>query len=558
MKYWIILIPSLLMTGSLPGQVYLPEKNYKARTASEILINISNAYGSGMNVPRLMIKSKKDTDHKYIATFIPGDNPAIIIDEEVYDICAGYGTDSLNALASLIGHEASHHFEKHNFCSDFAFVLGNDHDLTQKIRKTELNEKVRYEAEADFYGCFYGYVAGYNTYKMLPGVLDKIYTAYGLPDNVEGYPSKTERKEIAMKSYKDIEPWITVFEAGMIFALIKEYESAQRCFDYLAGKFPSREIINNSAVISLLEAVDLYKYDEFPFILPIEFDAETRLRTGESRSGINDMSDEQRNNERYKKAESAIMAFDQAVSRDPFYTNAKINKACAYIILENYNMALGLAQEAEKETNLTEADKSGIFTLQGLAYYFMTEPENAGEAFEKALSMDKSILCRYNLRKFNDLNKSILEDFMNYIGMFYEENNEQGATKQTPLHPDYEKVHGTEVSSLKKETMKSCVVVSGKPDIVIYFDRKESNNMYLFQFGDEVLRVIRSTGTIADSTYLGIRINDQEQEIRKKYGNPSYMIGTTDGFYLAYRKRGILFHIDSAGKLDHRMVYIRQ
>ncbi|GAI32165.1 unnamed protein product, partial [marine sediment metagenome] len=289
--------------------------------------NIVNAYGSGITPPAFEINKKIAYGKKFIAMYFPGEQPMLIIDEEVYDICISMKQDSLNALASLLGHELSHHFEKHSFCSDFAYILGEKSELGKKIKQISQQQKLHYESQADFYGGFYGYVAGYKTYDILPELLDKIYIHYKLPDQIKGYPTKEERKNIAKNSYEELKKWLVIFDAGELLITLKEYELAASCFDYLSTKFPGREIFNNAGVVRILHSLEYFDNKEFPFSLPVEFDAKTRLKKGAHRE-IN-LSVKQKRTDLLNKANEC---FKKSINRDPKYLNAQINHACAYIL----------------------------------------------------------------------------------------------------------------------------------------------------------------------------------------------------------------------------------
>ena len=170
------------------------------------------------------------------------------MDESVYDLCVHMGKDSTNALAALIGHELAHHYRNHDWCSSFAYLMAKS-TLSEKIKKVNIDQKLRVESEADYYGGFYSYLAGYSSYEITDKVLDKVYARFKLQENITGYPSKSERKAIAKSSFEKLKSYIPIFDAGEMLFVIKEYDASVQCFDFLLEKFPSREIFNNAATI---------------------------------------------------------------------------------------------------------------------------------------------------------------------------------------------------------------------------------------------------------------------------------------------------------------------
>src|ERR1035437_2773020 len=201
----------LFIFGILFLPCYSQLTGYKYDVSKKVFDAIVSAYGRSITPPVFEIRQKNYPGKKQILMYYPGEQPKIIMDEDVYDLCVRLGSDSLNALAAMLGHELAHHYEKHNWCSSFAYLLDEKDDLKQKLSKMTKEEKLRLEAEADYFGGFYGYVAGFPTFDVSAKLLDKIYAYYKLPDNLKGYPSKDERKQIASKSLKELEQFQAVF-----------------------------------------------------------------------------------------------------------------------------------------------------------------------------------------------------------------------------------------------------------------------------------------------------------------------------------------------------------
>ena len=200
---------------------------------------------------------------------------AIGLEEDTYDLCVSLGADSLNALSFLMGHELAHYYKDHGWIGDFGSGF-TDLEVGQEMKalRRDLSKLTEIETEADYFGGFFGYVAGYETLNAADRVLDQIYSTYGLDENLKGYPSLSDRKIIADRSREDLKALIPVFDAGNALLLLGNYIEAAGCFDHIAKSFPSREILNNAGVARALQALNLFESGEVAIRLP----AGNRLR----------------------------------------------------------------------------------------------------------------------------------------------------------------------------------------------------------------------------------------------------------------------------------------
>ena len=93
----------------------------------------------------------------------------IELEDELYKVCRNFGKDSLNALAFILGHELGHYYSAHDPEGGLGFNAPN----YQKENNTER------EHLADIHGIFNAYLAGYDTRKIIPQLLDAclLYTS---------------------------------------------------------------------------------------------------------------------------------------------------------------------------------------------------------------------------------------------------------------------------------------------------------------------------------------------------------------------------------------------
>ena len=65
--------------------------------------------------------------------------PEIMLEEKAYDVCASFGADTDAALATVLGHELTHYYEKHGWRRGF---VDDYRDLKIRMKLDSLQEKV--------------------------------------------------------------------------------------------------------------------------------------------------------------------------------------------------------------------------------------------------------------------------------------------------------------------------------------------------------------------------------------------------------------------------------
>jgi len=547
-KILILLVFSIL---HLSG--YSQLTGYKYEVSKKVFDAIVSAYGSNRGAPAFEIRQKNYPGKKQILMYYPGTQPKIIMDEDVYDLCAGLGADSLNALASLLGHELAHYYEKHNWCSSFAFLLDDKSELKQKLSKIAKEEKSANEAEADDIGGFYGYVAGFSTYDVSAKLLDKIYAYYKLPNSIKGYPSKDERKQIAATSLKKLEQYEAVFDAGETMYCLKEYSISSACFEYLADKFPSREMFGNTGLVKVLSAMDFIDEKTIPFALPLEIDAETRLKSGVVRGST--ISAEEKEIQKNKLLKDAINYFDKAIAIEPLYCNALINKGCAYILLNNSDMAIGIANEIiTNKTNYNNYDLSKAYTLRGAAQYFKGDKVKAQEDFELAQKISPISRNTYNLAVIKELNKGVFDVLADFVSSYFDEVKTSEYGKEKAINPALEKI-GSESASQPNSEKAIEVDMPLEKGFQISFIPHDSYKSVKIKKGEKTYSIIITEEKYNGKTSQGIGKGENAEKIKLKYGEPTYTVDELKGKYLVYRKSRIVFLLNQSNQVIKWFTY---
>ncbi|WP_421946681.1 hypothetical protein [Phaeodactylibacter xiamenensis] len=267
------------------------------------------------------------------AAFLVYGGTQIGLEEKAYDICMSLGEqEGEAAIAGLLGHELVHFYEKHQWRSGFAKAY-QELEIGRTLQGMVDHDKINNETQADYLGGFLAYSAGYPVFDNRAALLDKIYKTYPFPevDTTGAYPSLNDRKALAQKSEEKLKDLVLVFEVGNLLAAIGQYDDARVFFKHILIDYQGREIYNNLGVITVLEALEYFPESERKYRLPLELDM--TFGAG-SKDGFGDKEER-----RAKLLREAISYFNNAISMDPDYAPAYLNKACAYYMLEDNDRA---------------------------------------------------------------------------------------------------------------------------------------------------------------------------------------------------------------------------
>lgn len=402
-KHYLIIVTLIILHFNASSQNNAT--SHKEKTTRVVYEQLTDAFGDGRKPPELKFIPYKNIKDSVIAAFIPGDIPAIEIEEIAYDVCMSFGKDSLNALACVLGHELSHFYLKHDWCSNFSKRLSHI-SIAADLYKMDKEEQLKKESEADYNGFYYGSIAGYKSFDIAPALLKKLYATYKLNPNLKGYPTLEKRIEAATQSKSLVLRRLPVFDAGICLYEIGEYEIAFECFSNLLTDFTSRENYNNAAVCKLQLALKLFEPYEMPFFFPFEIDYESRIFSSNTRYGTLD-----RKEERKKLLGDAKKLLEECMRKDPAYSKAKTNMAICYILLGNIDMASGILYEFDAKVS------SGKSILSSIIAAKKGDLNRALRELDSINVTEKSQLVNYNKRVFElalQLNLKIGDDELGY------------------------------------------------------------------------------------------------------------------------------------------------
>jgi tetratricopeptide (TPR) repeat protein len=538
-------LPTLLMTLGLlllgQSTFALGIKN-KQNVAQSVFDDLVNTYSDNRIPPKLELLSYSSAPATLVADYTNTSSPVIRMSERAYDICAGMGKDSLNALAIILSHELAHYYKEHKYPGGYAF--SNDKSTSNKTQLLQI------EMEADETGAYYAYLAGFNTIDIQEKLINKIYASYGFPDKVKGYPSKSERQKAGLEKQKNLQNLIPVFETGEVLFTLNYYAEAADCFIYLINKFPSKEMYYNAGVAKLMQAIDLFDNEELPFAYPIEFEAKSRL-TGDAVRAIDEQDELQKRKKRQALLKEAEQYLEKAYNLNPNYAIASISLACVYDIQGKHALSI------EKIDELLTKGKTGVangYVIRGIAKVRSGQIEQAKKDLQTAVAQNGlfaqpnlSLLKHYDQSWTNWLTKSI----QSYWTDWFVEQQTSDTSAPKLCNPGNESIMNVNPAQFTNRSVSQITINNWQLKLM------ENNGRWIStpQFD---LKFISTPPNYSGTTGLNIKNGNSAHAVSLVYGKPTYSKTTTLGTNEVYRDCRIIFSEDKKGKLQKWTLYKRE
>lgn len=275
-------------------------------------------------LPELIILDRQ----KNVAAFRRADN-RLIIERKAIEVCRSFGAQFPNAIAFLLGHELTHFYQNH--------VWGEAGFSTAFLASGEnYQSHLEEEKEADLYGAFLAWMAGYETVNLLPLLLDALYEAYQLNENdLINYPPLELRQLMATEICHKADRLIQIYQSANYLSAIGQYHWAANCYQFVLKFIRNKELHNNLGVALLASALQLHSADRSPWYYPLEVDYELTLR-------------QPGDYERATAIDEAIQHFRTAVSYDNRYFTGFLNLACALDLDGQFEQAADLINQLER------------------------------------------------------------------------------------------------------------------------------------------------------------------------------------------------------------------
>ena len=517
----------------------LPAEDAKMQTAQRVFDDLVQAIGDGRTPPLLRLVDQGRRSRLKVAWFLPGEH-AITLEERAYDLCMGQGADSLDALAALLGHELAHFYQDHGWVGDFGNGFA-DLDVGQLLGDLQQNpaKVVELEAEADYFGGFFGYMAGYRTLQATPPLLEGIYAEYELGADMEGYPDLSERQEIARRSQAQLARLIPVFEAGERLLLVRRHQAAARCFEYIARTFPSREIHNNAGVAWLLAALEAGA--GVGFVLPVEFDGETRLHRQQqtARSGSGDRQ------QRDQLVAAAQTAFERARTQDPQYSTAYTNLACAALVQERHPAALAYAEQALERAD-SPRTRAHALIARGIARAVDPGQGAAAQADFAAAQEGDHALAAVELALLQGRALPPPATDTQVVG---------GPPERSfgPGSPAYEAL-------VQKPEVRIRIPISGdqREDLYLYAGPMAGGDGLIVDTGAATWSFWQVRTAAAGTSARGLGVGSHRQQVLRTYGAAGRTVAGRRVDFQVYEDDRVIFATGPGGRVERWMVFTRE
>lgn len=499
---------------------------YKWETTAKVYEQLIDAKANwGMAAPELVMNNGKT-----LIAWMDPDKLEIGIEEKAYDVCVSFGADSLNALATLLAHEITHYYEKHDWVRQFAST--NDRLSTSDSLYAKQNI-LEQETQADHLGGLLAFAAGYNTIGISATFLERAYAAYGYEAHLPGYPPLTDRIAIAENTRKELTELQGVWQTANLLNIIEEYETARSYYQHILKEYPSFEIFNNAGVNNVTAALKLFDPGDWPYGFPLELDAHSRLDQLKVR-----LPDDKAKRRQRLLAE-ALRYFQSASQIAKDYPPALINLACVYTLQEEWEDAEELALRARrksKKQRLTKAQADAEIIL-GIIMAMQAEQEEATEWFEKAKT-GNTRLAELNLAVLQK--KAPAEEL--------EAQNSRGQ----------ERISGLDLEDFLAEPDIDIPIDLGK-DVYLGLSQQEDAALY-YHYAEVSLAVEyvlfhRTLRTYKGKTIRGIGLGDKLNSLQSAYGKPTSTLELPSGTVLHYGLQSLFFELDQDDKVKSWTVY---
>lgn len=477
---FILLSINLLLKGELNDQNNRIVPDYKLATAEKVMQKLIKAFPSNKRNPVLKMTSEKGWVAKC------SHNGIITLEEKAYNICTGFGADSLDAMACLLGHELIHYYFDHNG-NALNFVRFSDEQANSS--DTIYTKTIEYES--DLKGNLLAAMAGYNSLNIYDQVLDSIYKEYRKNSKIEGYPSLDDRIKDAKKQKKEAADLFLAFRMANNLMVVKEFDRALSYYEHIAMYYGTSEIYNNIALCYLLRSGYV---NTIPYKFPFELDAESNLGKDKPKGGIDFNND----------LRTAKVALSKALYFNEAYKPALINLACIAIIERDEVDANYFIAKLRKSIIGNPTIIEGLNGL--LQAYVFNDTVKAIQFFDEAIAK-KDLLAQFN--------KSVL------LG-----ENKSGEYKTVDI--SIEKVGGLDLTTLSS-------IPDGKLINGHYMTDSLLNESHIMAVYDTMFFLFNQTKkNTKESTQKGVRVGMVFDEVISRYGNNFDVVYSGQKRYIGY------------------------
>ncbi|MEI6213577.1 MAG: M48 family metalloprotease [Desulfuromonadales bacterium] len=381
--------------------------------------------------PKLLIL-KKSTD-LYAAALPDG---GIILSKNSLKACyASVSPDKGDSrLAFILGHELAHlannDFKHLDTLSEIKAFQGDPASRSLlalfpiETKQVQATRRMQ-ELDADGFGIVYMAMAGYDPQAIvgkdgtnfIREYLKHETSAQTYDDPT--HPDPENRAARVRSKLAAVAEEVVMFKLGVHYLVHGDLRKADSLFNNFLGKFPSREVFNNIGLVHYQDAITrLSSCDRFlpsRFALPVLLDGNTIAEPlpGDTPRGVKACLA----SESFKEAiDEAIINFEKAKERDPWYLPAHVNLTAGYIMAGNGIKAKNAARDLLQV--FPESDKAKM--LEAIASYLDGIADGVDTAAPQALKKLEPLL---------QTSKELKPALLYNIGMIQLENREEERSK---------------------------------------------------------------------------------------------------------------------------------
>jgi len=507
-KSSFFLIISLVCYFSILGFAAkeLPIPNADQQVVQKIYQNLKYTIGDKrQDWPKVQVWSITDR----VASFVPLDN-TIYIDQQTVEICKTFGKKYKDALAFIIGHELTHFYQEHQW-QELGFV---SHFL---VNKANFQAHLAHEKQADIYGSFIAQQSGYQTIRLVPAILDKIYQAYQLKSSAtQEYPSLSNRKKLAEEACHLAADLVDVYQTANYAMVLGKYEEAHFLYDYVRQSLQFKELYFNLGMNNLLQ----YYHGQPDLQLSYDFEIDPSIpitRNDQTRHPTALLS-------------AAKAAFTKILTQyDAQYFPAQLQLITVLDWQADKTAANKLITQLS--TNYPPKHQASLYLTIGNFHARNGETEIANDFYQRLI----------NLPAVNPYLQQLGLDNQQYL------KTKKSSKAQPPQRPSLRIEKGIDqIPSLTlfKKYNRTISIKDG-----MNLQTSVANNSYLYQlnFKGDLLKIQLVEGLKTKSN-RGIHIGSTDKEIKRLY--PKSQLGKirySNGFYLIHYEKGLIFKCNQAG-----------
>ncbi len=523
--------------GTLP--LVNKKTNQRSNTSSGGSMEDSPKYQHALKIFNKLVEARGDFRHpvptltmsktvQYVAS-MDYQKLEIDLEEKAYDVCMMMGDSADAAIAFLLGHELSHYYEKHawkrGFVADFK-------DLAIGMKMDSIQDDVANETEADYIGGFLAYSAGFGMFDRGGEIIKSLYKAYKIPNKIPGYPSLSDRQTMSKRTNQKLKQLIQIFDMANLLTAVGNYAEANEYYRFVLQDYQSREIYNNLGVTALLNALEYFSDGELKYRFPIQLDLSSSAR-GDGFA-----------NAKENLIRQALLHFDAAISMDPNYAPAYLNKACAYALLGETERARFYGDVEARSIAIKNKDAKTVRDLnilKGILEATSGNIESARNLFFSA-GENGSELAKLNLKILN--NEQIGTELASFGGFSKAEQIDGQNLKALILEDAFV---GVKSLTINNNVLFHRIESQG-PGSFLFIGQNDQKNTRIFFHCTKP--------KYSGETSRKIKLGDDRSDIITKYGEPKTTIETPLGQILVYK--AIIFVTGNNNKLEKWMVYSKE